>query len=84
MQLSQKQKVFAQFFPAFLKCKKDFEYFEKNDEPHRFCIFVITDSENLVRYMPKTFLFREPVNKQHGKRTQALLKTESQHLDHTH
>ena len=49
MQLSQKQKVFAQFFPAFLKCEKDFEYFETNDEPHRFCIFVITDSENLVR-----------------------------------
>ena len=84
MQLCQKQKFFAQFFAAFLKCKIIFEYFEKNDEPHRFCISVITDSENVVRYMPKTPLFREPFTKQYGKRAQALLKTESQHLYHTH
>ena len=84
MQLSKKQKVFAQFFAAFLKCKINFEYFEKNDEPRRFSISVITNSENVVRYMPKTSLFREPFNKQHGKRAQALLKTESQHVYHTH
>ena len=84
MQLSKKQKVFAQFFAAFSKCKISFEYFEKNDEPHRFCISVITDFENIVRYMPKTSLFREPFNKQLGKRAQALLKTESQHLYQTH
>ena len=84
MQLSKKQKVFAQFFAAFSKCKISFEYFEKNDEPHRFCISVITDFENIVTYMPKTSLFREPFNKQLGKRAQALLKTESQHLYHTH
>ena len=73
MQLSKKQKVFAQFFAAFLKCKINFEYFEKNDEPHRFSISVITDSEDVVRYMPKTSLFREPFNKQDA---QALLKTD--------
>ena len=84
MQLSKKQKVFAQFFAAFSKCKISFEYFEKNDERHRFCISVITDFENIVTYMPKTSLFREPFNKQLGKRAQALLKTESQHLYHTH
>ena len=83
MQLFQKQKVFAQFFAAFLKCKINFEYFETNDEVHRFCISVITDSENVIRYMPKTPLFREPFTKQHGKRAEALLKTESQHLYQT-
>ena len=38
LQLSQKQKTFAQFFAAFLKSRLIFFYFEKKDYPHRFCI----------------------------------------------
>ena len=49
MQLSQKKKTFSQFFAAFLKSRFNFEYFEKKDDPHSFCIFEITDSENLAR-----------------------------------
>ena len=49
MQLSQKQKKFSQFFAAFLKSRLHFKYFEKKDDPHRFCIFEVTDSENVVR-----------------------------------
>ena len=49
MQLSQKQKTFSQFFAAFLKSTLNFEHFEKKDDPHRFCISEITDSENVVR-----------------------------------
>ena len=30
--LSQKRKIFFGFFIAFLKCAKNFEHFEKNDE----------------------------------------------------
>ena len=33
MQLSQKRKIFS------------FEHFQKNDDPHRCCIFDFTDSE---------------------------------------
>ena len=49
MQLSQKQKIFSEFFAAFLKSGLNFEYFEKKDDPHGFCIFDITDSGNVVR-----------------------------------
>ena len=49
MQLSQKQKTFSEFLAAFLKSWLNFEYFEKKDDPHRFCISEITDSENVVR-----------------------------------
>ena len=49
MQLSQKQKTFSEFFAAFLKFRVNFEYFEKTDDPHRFFIFEVTDSENVVR-----------------------------------
>ena len=42
MQLSQKKHFFSQFFPAFLKSRLNFEYFEKKDHPHSFCISEIT------------------------------------------
>ena len=48
-QLSQKQRNFCQFLTAFLKYGLNFEYFEKQDDPNRFCISEITDSENGVR-----------------------------------
>ena len=49
MQLSQKQKNFPQFLPAFLKYRLNFEYFGEKGDPHGFCISEITDFENLVR-----------------------------------
>ena len=48
MQLSQKQKKFSQFFDAFLRYSLNFKYFEKKDDPHRFCISEITDLKNVV------------------------------------
>ena len=47
-QLPKKQKTFSEVFPVFLKCRLNFK-FEKKDDPHRLCIFEITDSENVVR-----------------------------------
>ena len=45
MQLSKKQKVFSDFFAAFLKSKSNFEDFEKIDESHSLCISEIMDCE---------------------------------------
>ena len=49
IQLPQKWKVFSDFFSAFLKSTLNFEYFEKKDDPHRFCVSEITGSKNFVR-----------------------------------
>ena len=49
MILSQKQKTFSHFFRPFFKGRWNFKHFEKNDDPHRVCIFEITESENVVR-----------------------------------
>ena len=84
IQLSQKHKIFCHDFPAFLKSSWNFEHFDKKDDAHRFCNFEITDSENVVRKMSKEPRFREPFDKQHGKRAEALLKSVSQHLYHIH
>ena len=48
MKISQKQKTFSEFFLAFLRSRINLKHFEKEDDPHRFCIFEITDSENVV------------------------------------
>ena len=49
MQLPRKQKTFSEFFPAFLKSRLNFKYFEKKDDPNEFCSSEIRDSENVVR-----------------------------------
>ena len=49
MQLSQKPKTFSEFFRAFFKSRQNFKHFETKDEPHRFCIFEITNSKNVVK-----------------------------------
>ena len=49
IQSSQKQNTFSDFFAAFLKFSLNFKYFETKGDPHRFCIFEITDSESRVR-----------------------------------
>ena len=55
MQLSQKQKIFYEFFPAFLKSLLIFKYFEKTYDPHTCFMSEITDSKNIVRQMsPKS------------------------------
>ena len=45
MQLSQKQKLFSQFFPAILKSRLNFEHFQEKDDHHSWYIAEITDSE---------------------------------------
>ena len=84
MQLSQKQKTFSEFLAAFLKSWLNFEYFEKKDDPHRFCISEITDSENVIRWISKKSRFRGPFDQQHGKHAQALLKFASHTLYEIH
>ena len=49
MQLSQKHKTFSHSFAESLKSRRNFRYFEKKDEPQRFCISEIIASENVVR-----------------------------------
>ena len=84
MQLSQKQKTFSEFFAAFLKSRLNFKHFDKKDDPDRFCIFGVTDSENVVREMSKRSQFRGSFQKQYGKRAQTPLKCASSHLYYIH
>ena len=59
--------ICSRIFSAFLKSMLNFKNFEKKDDPHRFCISQIMESENVVRYMSEKSFFREPFEEQHGK-----------------
>ena len=43
------EKLFLKFLLDFWNLQKSFKYFENKDDPHRFCISEITDSQNVVR-----------------------------------
>ena len=45
MILSQKQKIFFEFFAAVLKSSLNFQYFRRKDELHSSCISEINDSQ---------------------------------------
>ena len=45
--ISQKQKIFSQFFIAYLECASNLEHFEKKDEQPSLFITEIIDSERV-------------------------------------
>ena len=45
MQLSRKQKIFSEFFCAFLKSNLNFEHFQTKDDSHSWGVSKITESE---------------------------------------
>ena len=49
IQLSEKRKTFSQFYAAFLKSRLNFEDFEKKYDSRSFCVYEISEPENVVR-----------------------------------
>ena len=45
--LSQKQKIFSEFFSSIFKSPLNFEHSQKKDDPHNLCISEITDPKRL-------------------------------------
>ena len=45
--ISQKQKIFAEFFIAYLECATNLEHFEKKDEHPSRVIYEVIDSERV-------------------------------------
>ena len=76
MQLSQKQKLFSEFFATFLKSTINFKYFEKRI----WSLSILYFPNYGLRKCAKNSCFRGSFEKQHGKRAQALFKSSSQLL----
>ena len=74
MHLSQKQKIFSRFFSAFFKSALNSENFQKKMTLIASVFPKLTTTKNVLRQMSKSSRFREPLDKRHGKRVEALIK----------
>ena len=74
MHLSQKQKIFSQFFSAFIESALNFEHFQKKRTFIAYLFPKLPTTKNLLRQMSKSSRFREPVDRRHGKYDEALIQ----------
>ena len=74
MHLSQKQKIVAQFLAAFFESALNFEHFQKKMTLIAYVFPKLLTTKNVLRQMPKSSCFREPVDRRHGKWTEALIQ----------
>ena len=74
MHLSQKQKIFSQFFFAFSEPALNFEHFQKKRIFFAYVFPKVPTTKNVLRQMSKSSRFREPVDRRHGKWAEALIQ----------
>ena len=74
MHLSQKQKIFSEFFSAFFESALNFEHFQKKMTLIAYVFPKLPTTKNVPRQMSKSSRFREPVDWRHGKRAKALIQ----------
>ena len=67
MHLSQKQKIFSQFFSAFFESALNFEHFQQKMTFIAYVFPKLPTTKNLLRQMSKSSRLREPVDRRHGK-----------------
>ena len=74
MHLSQKQKIFSEFFSAFFKSALNFEHFQKKMTLIAYVFPKLTTTKNVLRQMSKSSRFKEAVDRRHGKWAEALIQ----------
>ena len=74
MHLSQKQKIFSRFFAAFFESALNFQHFEKKMTLIAYVFPKLPTTKNVLRQMSKSFRFREPLDRRHGKWAEALIQ----------
>ena len=83
MRLSRKGKTFsAFFFLLFLKCRWNFEHFQKKMILLVDVFSKLRSPRNVVQYLSKNSRLKRPFNKQHGKGHKTLSKSRLHHLYH--
>ena len=75
MHLSQKQKIFSQFFSAFFESALNSEHFQKKRTFIAYIIPKLPTTKNVLRQMSKSSRLREPVDRRDGKGAEALIQS---------
>ena len=72
--LSQKEKIFSEFFSACLESALNSEHFQKKMTLIAYVFPKIPTTKNVLRQMSKSSRFREPLDIRHGKWAEALIQ----------
>ena len=75
MHLSQKQKIFSQFFASFFESALNFEHFQKKMTFIAYVFPKLPTTKNVLRQISKSSRFTEPVDRRHGKWAEALIQS---------
>ena len=75
MHLSQKQKISSKFFSAFFESALNFEHFQKKRTFIAYVFTKLPTTKNVLTQMSKSSRFREPVDRRHGKWSEALIQS---------
>ena len=73
--LSQKKKIFSEFFSAFFESALNFEHFQKNMTLIAYVFPKLPTTKNVLSQMSKSSRFRVPVDRRHGKWAEALIQS---------
>ena len=72
--LSQKEKIFPEFFSEFFESSLNSEHFQKKRTFIAYIFPKLPTAKNLLRQMSESFRFREPVDRRNGKWAEALIQ----------
>ena len=72
--LSPKEKIFSEFFSAFLESALNSEHFQKKMTLLAYVFPKLPTTKNVLRQMSKSSRFREPLDMRHGKWAKALIQ----------
>ena len=72
--LYQKEKIISDIFSAFYESALNSEHFQKMITLIAYVFPKLRTTKNVLRQMSKSSRFREPVERRHGKRTEALIQ----------
>ena len=75
MHFSQKENIFSQFFSAFFESALNFEHFQQKMTLIAYVFPKLPTTKNVLRQMSQSSLFREPVDRRHGKWAEALIQS---------
>ena len=74
MHLSQKQKIFSQFFSAFFESALNSEYFQIKMTLIAYVFPTLPTTKNVLGQMSKSSRFKERLDRRHSKWAKALIQ----------
>ena len=82
MHLCKKQKIFSQFVSSFFESALNSQHFQKKMTLIAYVFPKIPTTKNVLRQIPKSFRFRERLDRRYSKSAEALIQSLSERLYH--